>query len=95
MADLTVQFDLREGGVDSADKKSFSVHTEDGSKVNIRDFPGLGGNVVTQVEPGTALTSVQMTEREQTIDGLTAHWYEVYDAETEDYLGWIFGGFIQ
>ncbi len=93
--DLDIQFDLRDGGIEPfAGNGLCRVDTEDGSKINIRDFPGLGGNVITQLENGTPVVAYQVTTRAQKIDGIKAKWFELYDYETNDYLGWAFGGFL-
>lgn len=93
--DLDIEFDLREGGIEGfAGDGTCIVKTQDGSKINLRDFPGLGGNVIGQLEDGTMVIAYQVTSRKQRIDGIREYWYELYDKNTSDYLGWAFGGYL-
>lgn len=71
------------------------TYTEDGSLLNVRDFP-LNGNVLFQVESGVKIkTSVKSCE-EENIDGAKGYWYKVTFPDFPDLAeGWLFGAYTQ
>ena len=71
------------------------LHTEDGSRINVRDMPGTAGNVIGQLESANQpyVTALMRTNVTDEIDGETAFWYYVKDEES-DLEGWIFGAYI-
>ena len=71
------------------------IHTEDGSKINVRDKPGTAGNVIGQIESANqpAVTAMMRTNITDEIDGETDFWYYIQES-TSGLEGWIFGAYI-
>ena len=71
------------------------IHTEDGSKINVRDKPGTAGNVIGQIESANqpAVTAMMRTNITDEIDGETDFWYYIQE-NTSGLEGWIFGAYI-
>lgn len=71
------------------------IHTDDGSKVNVRDKPGTAGNVIGQIESANqpAVTAMMRTNITDEIDGETDFWYYIQES-TSGIEGWIFGAYV-
>ena len=64
-------------------------------KVNVRDAPKTG-KVLGQLDNEDIVGVRMVTEEEDTIDGVTARWYNIGYGETKLVLeGWVFGGFLR
>lgn len=70
-----------------------TIHTKDGSKINVRAVPGMGGEAVGQLPDGAPVTVTRRTKRADRIDGINERWYYV-DPQQDIISGWVFGGYI-
>ncbi len=71
--------------------KKFTIVSDDGSAINVRDKPGInaGGNVIAQLHHGDVVISEGGNMALEFIDGMGAHWMHI----TSPVDGWIFGAY--
>lgn len=71
--------------------EKFTIVSDDGSAINVRDKPGInaGGNVIAQLHHGDVVISEGGNMAIEYIDGIGAHWMHI----TSPVDGWIFGAY--
>jgi hypothetical protein len=67
------------------------VATIAGQGLRMRSIPGTGGHIITSFPKGEKVAVASRTAWEDTIDGITAPWYEVGKGWA---AGWCFGGYL-
>lgn len=86
--------DLSETGFDSVEAYMVVLNPETNSKINVRSFPGIKGEVVGQFsEPAKTVYVTNKTKLKSKVGDSENFWYEV-EAEEEGIKGWVFGDYI-
>lgn len=71
--------------------KTYTVATDDGSNLNVREFPP-DGPVIGQFENGAEVVASRKSNATSTIGGITASWF--YVSQDDGLSGWVFGAFL-
>lgn len=70
----------------------FSVKTDDGSDLKLRDSSNMKtGKVISDIPQGTWIYAAAQTSETETIDGIDSRWYKIVYPET----GYVFGGYLE
>lgn len=84
--EIGLDYEEIEGG------KWFTVNTDDGSSLRLRDSSNVkNGKVITSLPSGTWVYAESQTISNEKIDDRESHWYKIVYPET----GYIFGGYLE
>lgn len=67
------------------------VHTDDGSRLNLREGPSAKGKILGAVNDGTSVQILSRDDNPDDIDDIIDYWYKIRDGNVE---GWCFGGYL-